>query len=184
MVSLLATRSLALGLVLLPLSAPLSAQCEIQALKGKSTQYKDFFGKSCSIAGDRLAVGAFAATTGRPGSVHVFELQNGLWVQAARLVGNDSGGGDELGNSVGISGDYVVSGAEYHDGPAGNNSGAVYVWKRDASGSWTQVQELMPHDSASQDKFGEYVAIEGDVIVDGGRLVETNGNIEGHGYVF
>ena len=180
----LSARVLALGFTLLPLSPRLSAQCEIQALKGKNTQFKDFFGKSCCIDGDRLAVGAFAATTGRPGSVHVFELVNSQWVQAARLQGNDSGGGDELGNSVGISGDYVVSGAEYHDGPAGGNTGAAYVWKRGQDGNWTQVQKLMPHDSEPQDNFGEYVAIEGDVIVVGERFDETLGNNAGAVYVF
>jgi hypothetical protein len=178
------SRPLASIALALSLSTAVSAQCELQALKGKSTQFLDFFGKSCCIDGDRLAVGAFAASTGRPGSVHVFELVNGQWLQSARLQGSDSGGGDELGNSVGISGDYVVSGAEYHDGPAGNNSGAAYVWRRGPDGKWSQVQELMPNDSQSQDNFGEYVAIEGDVIVIGERFDETLGNNAGAAYVF
>jgi hypothetical protein len=116
--------------------------------------------------------------------VHVFERVNGLWVQAARLLASDGGAGDQLGNSVGISGDYVVSGAEYHDGPAGGNSGAAYVWMRGLDGSWTQVQKLLPHDSEAQDNFGEYVAIEGDVIVIGERFDETLGNNAGAAYVF
>ena len=177
-------RLLALAFPLFAFSAGPSAQCEIQALKGKNTVFKDFFGKSCCISGERLAVGAFASTTGRPGSVHVFEHANGQWVQTARLQGDDSGAGDELGNSVGISGDYVVSGAEYHDGPAGSNSGAAYVWKRGPDGKWTQVQKLLPHDSAAQDNFGEYVAIEGDVIAIGERFDETLGNNAGAAYVF
>src|SRR5688572_468367 len=175
---------LAIGLAVLSLPAALSAQCEVQALKGLNTRTLDFFGKSCDLEGNRLVVGAFAATTGRPGSVHVFELQNDQWVQKARLIHNDATGGDELGNSVGISGDFVIAGAEYHDGPAGSNTGAAYLWKRRVDGKWLPFQKLLPHDSEAQDNFGEYVAIEGDVAVVGERFDESRGNNTGAAYVF
>lgn len=175
---------LGFGASFLLLPSTLSAQCEVQALKGLNTRTLDFFGKSCDLEGDRLAVGAFAATSGRPGAVHVFEFQGDRWVQTARLVHADAGGGDELGNSVGISGDYVLAGAEYHDGPAGSNSGAAYLWKRGLDGKWTEVQKLLPHDSEAQDNFGEYVAIEGAVAVIGERFDEAAGNNTGAAYVF
>jgi len=173
-----------LGFGSLFLTTSITAQCEVQALRGLNTTTKDFFGKSCDMEGDRLVVGAFAATTGRPGSVHVFELVGDEWVQRARLVHSDGGGGDELGNSVGISGDWVIAGAEYYDGPAGSNSGAAYLWRRGADGKWSEVQKLVPDDSEAQDNFGEYVAIEGDVAVVGERFDEARGNNTGAAYVF
>lgn len=173
-----------LGLAAFLLPNSIAAQCETQALRGLNTRSKDFFGKSCDLEGERLVVGAFAATTGRPGSVHVFERVGDEWVQKARLVHSDAGGGDELGNSVGISGDWVIAGAEYHDGPAGSNSGAAYLWKRGPDGKWTQAQKLLPSDSEAQDNFGEYVAIEGDVAVVGERFDEARGNNTGAAYVF
>jgi hypothetical protein len=156
----------------------------VQALKGLNTQAFDFFGKSCALDGNRLAVGAFAATTARPGSVHVYEFVAGKWVQTARLLASDGGPGDQLGNSVGISGDLVVSGAEYHDDLAGNNCGAAYLFERGADGRWREIQKLQPHDARAQLNFGEYVAIEGTVAVIGARFDNTLGNNAGAAYVF
>lgn len=176
---------LSAGLVLglAALSSTLSAQCEVQALKGANTRSFDFFGKSCCIDGSQLVVGAFAATTGRPGSAHVFELGATGWVQRARLVPADGGAGDEFGNSVGISGDLVVVGSEYHDSAAGNNAGAAYVYEK-LAGRWTQVAKLQPADAQQQHDFGEYVAIEGTVVVAGCRFDATLGNNAGAAYVF
>lgn len=181
----MSARTLAgLVLALVPLSASISAQCEIQALKGRNMQYKDFFGKSCALDGERLAVGAFASTTGRPGSVHVFELQSGLWVQVARLVPADAGSADEIGNSVGISGDALITGAEFNDNQAGSNAGAAYIFERAADGTWSEAQKLQPHDARQSHHFGEYVAIEGSVAVVGCRFDSALGNNAGAAYVF
>jgi len=170
-------------LLLSALPASPSAQCELQALKGRNTVPMDFFGKSSDMDGTNLVVGAFAATSGRPGSAHVFELVGGDWVQTARLLPSDGGGGDEFGNSVGISGDSIVVGSEFHDSAVGSNAGAAYVYERIA-GVWTQVQKLEPHDAEAQRNFGEYVAISGDVIVVGNRFDEDLGNNAGACYVF
>lgn len=176
--------SILFGLALLPFSSSLAAQCELQALKGLNTQSLDFFGKSCSLDGERLVIGAFAATTSRPGAAHVFERSNGAWLQVARLIPANAGSGDEFGNSVGISGDYLIGGSEYHDGAAGSNTGAAYVFERGGDGKWREAQELMPHDSRSQHNFGEYVAIEGPVAVIGCRFDADLGNKAGAAYVF
>ncbi|NOT29383.1 MAG: hypothetical protein HOP15_02915, partial [Planctomycetes bacterium] len=115
----------ALSFSLLVLTVPLRAQCELQELKGLNTQPLDFFGKSCAIDGPALIVGAFAASTGRPGAAHVFERRNGRWEQSARLLASDGAGGDEFGNSVGVSGDFAVVGSEYNNGVVGSNAGAA-----------------------------------------------------------
>jgi hypothetical protein len=171
------------SLALLFLPTALSAQCELQELKGLRTQPLDFFGKSCAIDGSGLVVGAFAATTGRPGSAHVFELVNGQWQQTARLAASDGFGGDEFGNSVGISGEFVVVGAEYNNGVVGSNAGAAYVYQRTPQG-WVETQKLTPNDAQRSANFGEYVAIEGSVIVVGCRFDSTLGNKSGAAYVF
>jgi hypothetical protein len=176
------TTLLLLGLACL-LPARASAQCELQTLVGRRSQVKDFFGKSCSVDGDRLVVGAFAATSGRTGFAHVYELAGDAWVQVAKLRPSDGGGGDEFGNSVGISGDHLVVGSEYHDTAVGSNSGAAYLYERIA-GAWTEVQKLEPRDAKRQLNFGESVAIEGDVAVIGCRFDSTLGNNSGAAYVF
>ena len=178
-----------LGL-LLSASVPLSAQCEIQLLKGRNLMYKDFFGKSCDLEGERLVVGAFASTTTRPGSAHVFERQGGIWIQLARLVPSDGGPGDEFGNSVGISGDAVIVGSEFNDNAFGSNTGAAYIFERAADGSWNEVQKLFPLDVKQSLHFAEYVAIEGSVAVAGGRILmasyrsDASGGHSGSAYLF
>lgn len=159
------------------------AQCELQVLKGRNTFTMDFFGKSTDLDGTTAVVGAFAATTGRPGSAHVFELSGADWVQTARLLPSDGSGGDEFGNSVGISGDTIVVGSEFHDTAVGSNSGAAYVFQR-IGGDWVQVQKLEPNDALAQRNFGECVAISGDVIVVGNRFDTDLGNNAGCCYVF
>lgn len=168
---------------LLVLAAPLRAQCELQELKGLNTQPLDFFGKSCAMDGPVLIVGAFAASTGRPGAAHVFEQRNGRWEQSARLLASDGAGGDEFGNSVGVSGDFAVVGSEYNNGVVGSNAGAAYVFERRA-GRWVESQKLTPRDAQRSANFGEYVAIEGTVIVIGCRFDATLGNKSGAAYVF
>ena len=176
-------RSCAALLSLGAVSAVSSAQCELQALRGRNTVAMDFFGKSTDIEGTSIVVGAFAATSGRPGSAHVYELVGGDWLQTARLNPADGGGGDEFGNSVGISGERVVVGSEYHDTAVGSNSGAAYVYEK-INGTWSQVAKLEPHDALAQRNFGECVAISGDVIVVGNRFDTDLGNNAGACYVF
>lgn len=171
------------SLALLALSLEHTAQCELQALRGRNTVPLDAMGKSISLDGTTIVAGAYAAQTTRPGSAHVFELQAGDWVQTARLIASDGGPGDEFGNSVGVSGKTIVVGSEYHDTAAGSNSGAAYVFEK-LDGKWVQTQILAPHDAAQSKRFGEYVAISGDVIVVGNRFDADRGNNAGAAYVF
>lgn len=180
---MLARSLAAVGLSFLLLQSSLAAQCELQILQGANGLPKDFFGKSVCLDADRLVVGAFAATTERPGSAHVFERVDGRWKQAAKLLPSDGGAGDQFGNSVGISGDYLVVGSEFNDNGAGSNAGAAYLFER-IGGVWTEVQKLQPDDAKQSQHFGEYVAIEGPVAVIGCRFDATRGNNSGAAYVF
>jgi len=171
------------GVVLSLLVAPLGAQCELQFLQGANSLPKDFFGKSAAMEGERLIVGAFAATTARPGCAHVFELQNGSWNQVAKLRPSDGGSADQFGNSVGISGDWAIVGSEFNDNQFGNNAGAAYLYQRIA-GRWREMQKIQPSDARQSQHFGEYVAIEGDVAVVGCRFDSDAGNNAGAAYVF
>jgi len=165
------------------LSNFLGAQCELQALHGANTLPKDFFGKSVAMEGDQLVVGAFAATTARPGSAHVFERGPNGWQQTAKLMPSDGGPGDQFGNSVGISGDFVIVGSEFNDNAFGSNAGAAYFFQRTVNG-WKEVQKVQPTDAKQSQHFAEYVAIEGTVAVAGCRFDSSKGNNTGAAYVF
>lgn len=159
------------------------AQCELQALSGRNAAYRDALGKSVCIDGTTIVAGAYAAETNRPGSAAVWELSGSSWIQTARLRPSDGGSADQFGNSVGISGDVIVVGSEFHDTDGMNNAGAVYVFERIA-GKWLETAILKPDDARAQRNFGEYVAVSGDVIVVGNRFDKDLGNNSGAAYVF
>lgn len=112
------------------------------------------------------------------------EISVGPFVAQGELIGADGAPGDNLGESVAISGDTMVVGA-YAAAVGGNaNQGAAYVFVRDGD-SWTQQAKLTAADGASGDRFGSSVAIEGDTVVVGAKD-DTTGTNFGHGsaYVF
>jgi hypothetical protein len=151
----------------------------------------DEFGKSVSIDGDTMVVGAFG-DGGRRGSAYVFtratagDLTSG-WTQVAKLTASDGAAHDYFGYSVSIDGDTVVIGA-YMDNAKGSMSGSVYVFTRDTAGDltsgWTQVAKLTASDGASSDYFGIRVSIDGDTVVVGAFWDDDKGSQSGSAYVF
>jgi hypothetical protein len=127
-------------------------------LKGSNTEADylsggDSFAQSVAVSGDTVVVGApgeASNTTGvngnqsdnsatDAGAAYVFVRNAGVWTQQAYLKASNTGGGDEFGWSVAISGDTVVVGAHYEasnaTGGNGNQSdnsapgsGAAYVF--------------------------------------------------------
>lgn len=105
--------------------------------------------------------------------------------QQAYLKASNTDAGDQFGLSVAISGDTVVVGANGEDSNAtgvnGNqadnslsNSGAAYVFVRDAGGTWTQQAYLKASNPDPSDLFGSSVDISGDTIVVGAWLERSN----------
>ena len=81
-----------------------------------------------------------------------------------KLLASDGAAGDYCGRSADLWGHYAVVGAPYHD------HGAVYVFKRNASGQWLESQKLSaPHGTHG---FGHNVAITGDFVA---VVATTNG---------
>ena len=135
----------------------------------------DSFGESVSVSGTRAIVGADEddASLGLPGSAYVYEKDSdGKWVLKSRLSPGDGQSGDQFGQSVSISGDAAVVGAELNRGN-GYWSGAAYVYERNRRGEWIFKQKLVPgRDAASptdvlRDRFGHSVAISGDTAIVG-----------------
>jgi ketosteroid isomerase-like protein len=117
------------------------------------------------------------------GAVYVFKRDaNGDWIQDAYLKASNAGSGDYFGTSVAISGSTIVVGAHQEDSnqttitntdgvasgdDSASNSGAVYVFKRDAAGDWIQDAYLKASNAQANDYFGNSVAISGSTIVVG-----------------
>ncbi|NBC16096.1 MAG: hypothetical protein GVY18_02130, partial [Bacteroidetes bacterium] len=84
---------------------------------------------------------------------------------------------DGFGQAVAVSGDLALVG----EGGSLVTEGVVLVYRRDAAGAWTEVQQLTAPDAGRGDGFGQAVALDGDVAVIG---APTRDDGAGKAYVF
>ncbi len=136
------------------------------------------FGISVAISGETVVVGAPGDDS--RGSAYVFARNGGVWSQQQKLLASDAAAGDAFGESVAISGETVVVGAQFDDDVAGDNQGSAYVFAR-SDGVWSQQQKLLASDArCCGEAFGESVAISGETVVVG----SGGGGVGGSAYVF
>ncbi|MCY7356895.1 MAG: FG-GAP repeat protein [Rudanella sp.] len=147
----------------------------------------DFFGASVAISGDYVVVGAFADDIGsnnNQGSAYVFVRTGSSWTQQAKLTADDGAADDNFGNSVAVSGDYVVVGALSDDNGVNTNQGSAYVFVRSGT-LWPQQVKLIASDGAANDIFGSSVAISGNYALVGAFRDDNGANTDqGSAYVF
>ncbi|UCC22767.1 MAG: SMP-30/gluconolactonase/LRE family protein [Planctomycetota bacterium] len=111
----------------------------------------DYFGRSVSIDGDCVIIGAHQNTSS--GSAYIFKRDGTTWSGQVKLTPSDGHIGDYFGCSVSIDGEYVIVGA-FSDDDNGSNSGSAYV-------------------------FGIFNTGPVSCVVGGDRLVEADSNCEG-----
>ena len=111
------------------------------------------FGASVAIDGSTLVVGApLDNSVGTAsGAVYVFTLSNGVWQQTAKLTALNASAGDNFGQSVAVSGSFIIVGAP----SGGGGRGQVYFFSNQ-NGTWLQEQEL-----TGSGAFGTSVGISG-----------------------
>jgi hypothetical protein len=153
---------------------------EVAKLTGSDATAQADFGRSVSILGNRVVVGAWF--DGAQGSAYVFELINGIWTEVAKLTASDGALYDHFGTSVSLSANHIVVGASYDD-DYGDISGSAYLFER-IDGVWTEVAKLTANDGASGDRFGEAVALSGDHAIIAAMFDDDNGETSGSAYMF
>ncbi|TGK17989.1 hypothetical protein EHO61_11050 [Leptospira fluminis] len=168
-------------------------------LKAPNVYNQSYFGNSVAIDGNTIAVGSrsesgttTSITNGQDlsatnhsgngnGAVYVFVKNGGNWSHQAYLKAPNTANLDTFGNSVAISGDTIVVGADGESSDTnailsgsdlsstnrnGSHNGAVYVFVRSGS-SWTHQAYLKAPNTNPEDRFGASVSISGDWIVVG-----------------
>lgn len=135
-------------------------------------------GYSVGISGDLAIVGAdqdndFGA---RSGSAYIFRLQNGTWVEEAKITASDAAQDAFFGSAVAIDGDVAVVGAWKADG-----NGAAYVF-RHSGGAWVEETKLSAHGTTLNSEFGLSVDIRGGLIAVGAH--GDDGSAPGIGAVY
>ncbi len=173
----------------LPNAASAQNVQEVGKLLASDAGANGFIGGAVALSGNTAVVGG--GSSGQSESAYVFVKDAaGVWTEQQKLTASDGVLDDHFGVSVAIDGDTVVIGADRVDDPDGGctgscpDTGAAYVFVRDAFGVWTEQQKLTAGDSSNQDYFGVAVAIDGDNAVIGARGDDDNGSISGAAYVF
>ena len=117
------------------------------------------------------------------GAVYVFQRSGSAWIEQAKLVPADLLASDRFGSAVEVDatlpGDVrIIGSAVLHDiEPDLDNAGAVWVYHGDGP-AWSGEELLAPAPGAG-DKFGQSVAIAGDVAVVGIYLDDDFGQNSG-----
>lgn len=113
----------------------------------------------------------------------VFHTGAQSWSEVSKLVALDRTEGDRFGRAVAISNNYAIVGAftEAED-EIGENymeaAGSAYIFERNESNNWIQVQKVVASDRSAQDWFGCAVAINGDYAIVGAKFDDQNENGE------
>jgi hypothetical protein len=143
------------------------------------------FGVSVAIDGKVAIVGACnAAAPGKEccGAAYIFHLENGKWVQKAKLQPIDLGTRDYFGFSVSISGNFAIVGANHPDASGKHTASAAYIFHLE-NGKWVQQNKLQPLDLGSG--FGSSVAIAGNWAIVGAFAVDVAGKTDaGVAYIY
>ena len=131
-----------------------------------------YWGRAVAISpsGRRLLVGNPNDATLGPeaGAVTTHVYDGETWVAEDTLYASDGAAVDRFGGALAIQNDVAVVGAR-RDDDAGEDAGAVYVFRHRAgtAGGWVQEQKLTASDAEANDLFGHAVAIYPNLIVVG-----------------
>lgn len=160
----------------------------VETLHVNGTTTAIHFGKSISISGKTMAIGADAEDVGgklNQGCVYVYEL-NATWQLKHKITASDGSANDFFGFSLSLNNDDKLLIGSHHDDNinGGVNPGAVYYYERASASSWDEIQKIILAKSdtdnyfgvtVSHSTFGEMVAIgsTGDISKNGSVYLYT-----------
>ena len=148
----------------------------------------DIFGRSVSISGDRMIVGAphdDPDGSFNEGSAYIYHFDGSNWTQEQKLTGTNSNIQDTYGIDVSISGDFAIVGAHAYNA-FGNDDGAAFVYRYDGN-TWVEDERLTASDNTSGGKhnYGIGVSIDGNVAIVGAQGDDSvAGGDAGSAYIY
>ena len=116
------------------------------------------------------------------GAVFVYRCNGRQWVEEQKLLPDDGQAGDNFGRSLELDGNLAVVGPHWDD-DNGEKSGSVYAFRYNGT-SWVQEQKLLASDGSKDDRLGNTVSIDGNVIVAGAWKKNGGGKSSGAAYVY
>jgi hypothetical protein len=157
---------------------------ELDKLLASDGEEYDTFGRSVSIDGDYVIIGAIRDNDNglNSGSAYIFYRSGSSWTEQQKIIAADGEDYDYFGNSVSIDGDYAIIGVD-HDNDNGDESGSAYIFKREGT-VWNEPAKLLASDGELHDWFGYSVSISGDFAAIGAIGDDDNGQYSGAAYIF
>jgi len=137
-------------------------------------------GTSCSLDGDRVAIGA-PGYQGDKGAVWIFTRSGTTWTQQAVLVPTYPET-KAFGRSVALEGNRLVVGAPSTQGVF-HDAGTVQVFQFNGS-AWVQQQVLETPNPAAAGFFGYTTAVSGDRLAVGAFWETSTPGVTGRAYVY
>ena len=164
----------------------------------------DYFGRSVSLSGDRLAVGAYSDDVtgcGDCGAVYIFKRTGTVWTLEEVIADGENIGGtvfnhlsqsDGFSSSVSLTSDRLAVGAFGDDVTGCASCGAVYIFKRTGT-VWTLEEVIADGENIggtvfnnlqNYDKFGRSVSLTSDRLAVGAYGDYVTGCATGCGAVY
>jgi hypothetical protein len=135
----------------------------------------DLFGFDVDVSENSLIVGApFNAGVG---AAYVFDGRNGAWVHQATIRPSNGASADEFGAAVALEHDAAIVGARLHNGPAGADQGAAYIYTR--NGTLWRERRITEVDTIAGDQFGAAVDMSFDTVLIGAPRDDQRGSNAG-----
>ena len=149
----------------------------VRTLVAEDRDTGHLFGTSVALCGDRVLVGA-PGDEGDRGAAYLFDLRNGK--QLAKIVPTSVDADDLFGTDVAITASYCLIGAPGENVTA-LVEGAAYLF--DAN-SFQQIRRYRPTDETGGDRYGQSVALCGEILVIGADQNAEAASGAGAAYVY
>ena len=154
-----------------------------------STSSSDQFGYRVAISGNYVIVGApYEDDAGgtSSGKAYIFNVTTGALLHTLdNPNAYDTSSQDYFGESVAISGNYVIVGARLEDDSGGTNSGKAYIFNSTTGALLHTLDNPNPFDTSAYDQFGYSLAISGNYAIVGALLEDDAGGLNsGKAYIF
>lgn len=144
----------------------------------------DSYGRSVSLLGDSLVVGAFQKQQHGidSGCAYVSTRSGTTWTERTKLVASDAASFDYFGKSVSLAPGAIVIGA-CQKNVVGTASGAAYLFVGSGA-TWTQTRRLTPNNQSPREFFAGGVSASGGLTVIGAAFEDDTAMNSGSAHVF
>lgn len=111
-------------------------------------------------------------------------------VREARLSGSgsapnaDGAADDNFGHAIALSGDTAAIGVPQDDIGNQTDQGSVYVYRNLGAAGWALQAKLVAADGAAADRFGESIALEGNLLLIGASIADGDQVNQGSAYLY